>query len=190
MEVDATVSSLSPFDGGRSFGFHRGLASNSLGAFRGWSVLLGDKTLGDGFEGATAEGVSVCGMTTRARDSSWILVAARSNSDTGTRLSGKVDAELPSEGWRVASGSAPLVGGMIGLMSPALGRMGLATFGALDMTAEPLFDGVIRVGGPMGTTDVAPGIEGTLPGAHTPLGHGFIVLAGTSEVVGAVAGTV
>jgi hypothetical protein len=78
---------------------------------------------------------------------------------------------------------------MIGLISPVLGRMGLATFGALDMTGEP-FDGAIMVGGPMGTTEVAPGIEGILPGTQTPLGHGFIVFAGTREDVGAVVGTV
>jgi hypothetical protein len=74
-------------------------------------------------------------------------------------------------------------------MTPVFGRTGFATLGALDMTGEP-FDGAITVGGPKGTTEVAPGNEGMLPGAQTPLGHGLIVFAGTSEDVGAVAGTV
>ncbi len=112
------------------------------------------------------------------------------------RFIGYIAAELPSVGGTVASGSL-LDGGMTGLMSPGFGRIGLVMPGTIGELEADEVDGVIKgedsgaidgdvvdgditVGGPKGTTDAAPGIEGV----QTPLGHG------ASEEVGAVAGTV
>ena len=167
-------------------GFQRGFASKSLGAFRG----------------CNEEGGRGCGAVPGGRVAwcakGWLVsIPPRSMSVTGIRLSGNVDPVLPSEGCRVASGSALSVGGRIGLMSPGFGRTGLDTLGAnpgLDAAAvdgNGIVAGAVigvacdmTVGGPIGTTDVAPGIEGALAVVQIPLGHGV------NEVVGAVAGTV
>jgi hypothetical protein len=110
-------------------------------------------------------------------------------------------AELPSDGCRVASGSDPLPGGNTGLMSPGFGMTGFVITG-LVITGFAVFgfgtkafdavglvivaveapaiavDGSI-VGGPNGTTEAAPGIEGTAEGLQTPFGHDVIAGAGT-----------
>jgi hypothetical protein len=121
--VDATVSpGVRSLGTGMSFGFQRGLASKSRGACNG----------------CTAVGGSTWGTLTRAAELSEGVLADpdRLNSATGTRLSGKswvalapfegvIEAELPNDGCRIASGSAyDPAGGKTGLRSPGLGTLG------------------------------------------------------------------